>query len=297
MINYNASMRGIAFMMLGGSLYSINDALAKLLTSDYSIVEIMFFSHLFSMIPLFVLIQRSEGLKIFQMQRTKPLLLRSVFGCIAVGCFIYAFSILPLADAYVLSFIAPLFMALLSAPFLDEKVSKHQWYAVIIGFSGILIMMRPGTDVFGVAGLIALLGSFCYAVSLILTRKCSLTENNSMIFLSFTITSMVSAGIFLPFNWQAPLVSDLGLLLASGLLTYFSQMALTQAFRLAPASVVGPFDYAALIWACLLGYMIWGDLPDIYCICGAFLVVVSGIYLIFKEAQSSSFNVLPLFKI
>jgi drug/metabolite transporter (DMT)-like permease len=296
MNNFNASIRGIGFMMVGGSLYSLNDAFTKLLTSNYSIVEIMFFIHLFSLLPLLFLITRSQGLKIFQIQRIGPLLLRSVFGCAAVGCFIYSFSILPLADAYVISFIAPLFMALLSAPFLNEKVGKHQWYSVVIGFSGVLIMMRPGTELFEITGFIALLGSFCYAVSLILTRKCSLTENNFMIFLSFTVTNIISAGIFLPFNWKIPLASDLGLLLASGLLTYFSQMALTQAFRLAPASVVGPFDYAALIWACLLGYMIWGDLPDIYCISGACLVMLSGLYLIFKELKTTSFKALLSYK-
>lgn len=294
MLRYSASVRGIAFMLLGGGLYSVYDALAKLLTSGYSIVEIIFFSHLFSLIPLFFLMPRSQGLRILRTQRIGGLFLRSIFGCAAVACFIYSISVLPLADAYVLSFIAPLFMALLSAPFLGEKVEKHQWIAVIVGFGGIVIMMRPDSGVFDIAGFIAILGGFCYAVSLVLTRKFSISENNSMMFLFFSVTGIISAAAFLPFEWKMPDLQGFILLFGAGLLTYFSQMALTEAFRLAPASVVGPFDYAALIWASLLGYLIWGDLPDGYCIAGGALVVLSGLYLIIREVQSPSFKAAPV---
>ena len=182
-----------------------------------------------------------------------------------------------------ISFAAPIFITALSVLLLKETVGLHRWAAVGAGFIGVLVMLRPGVGVFQWAALSVLASVVFYALLMITTRAFKSTESGASLILypqlGMTLTGIVAA----PFFWVKPGLEDLGLFALAGLFGSVGIMCITQAFRLAPPALVSSFEYTALIWATLLGFMIWGDLPDTITLVGASIVVASGLYIIYRE--------------
>ena len=203
-------------------------------------------------------------------------LTRGAINVVSACCFYLGLRALPLAEATAIAFAAPLFVTALSVLILKERVDGRRWLAVLAGFAGVLIIVRPGTDAFQAATLLPLTTAFLYAVMMITAR--GISRGEGMLTTTFYIVAgqLVCSAVALPWVWHTPaLFSTLGLAL------------ITQGFRIAPASVVAPFDYTGLIWATLLGWIFWREAPDAYAYLGALFIAGSGVYIALREARGS----------
>jgi drug/metabolite transporter (DMT)-like permease len=276
--------RGIALMVLAVGLFAVMDALVKWLGQGYSTAQLVFFRSLFAFIPLAFLVFRSGLREALAVRNPLGHLLRSVVGIMALATFFYAFAHMRLADAVAITFAAPLFVTALSVPLLGERVGRRRWSAVLVGFLGVLIMVQPGAGVFQQVALVPLGGTVFYALAVILVRKLSRTESSASIVFYFTLSCTLASAAFLPFHWVTPGPVDLVLLIAVGVVGGLAQITITKAFRLADVAVIMPFEYSAMIWAALLGFFIWGELPGLNIWIGVAIVMASGLYILYREA-------------
>jgi drug/metabolite transporter (DMT)-like permease len=190
---------------------------------------------------------------------------------------------LPLAEAVAIGYAAPIFITALSVPLLGEAVGVRRWSAVCVGFAGVLVMIRPGAAVFEASSLVALLAALFYAFAMIFIRRLGRTESTACIAFYFTLTCAVVSAPFLPLQWVAPDLPQAILLVAVGLIGGVAQLAVTAAFRAAPAAVVAPFDYSSMLYVTVIGYAVWGEMPDRLIFAGAAVVIASGLYILHRE--------------
>lgn len=282
----------VIMMMLSVAAYATQDVLVKLLPPEITIVQISFFRALFAFIPIFILgwMEYRPGL----MKTTQwPLhIWRSLFSSLALLGFIGSFRLIPLAEAYSLSYSCPLFMTALSIPLLNEKVSVWGWATIMTGFAGVIVIMRPDAGLLDVGGGFALVGGMSYAISLIFVR--SLThhhrDSNTLIVTSFTLICCLLLLPFLPFNWVPMDQHTFGMLTVIGILGGSAQYAMTQAFRMAPVSKIAPFDYVSILWAVGFGYFIFGEVPEIYVILGGLMIIGSGLVILRSEKLKVAYD-------
>jgi drug/metabolite transporter (DMT)-like permease len=275
--------RGIAFMCAAALAFTMVDALVKWLSVRYPTTELVFFRGLFAFIPILALVARGGGVSAIYTRRPLAHMLRSTFALVAMLASFFAFSHMPLADVIAIGFSAPLFVTGLSVLLLGEKVGIRRWSAVLIGFVGVLIMVRPGSAI-GWPAWAALLAALCIAGSAIVIRTMSDTERSVTIVFYNTLTVMAVGAVTLPFAWATPALADWPALVALGICGGVGQLCLTESYRSAPVSVVVPFNYSAILWATLFGFAIWGDVPDLPLIVGAALVIGSVLYLLHRES-------------
>ena len=201
--------------------------------------------------------------------------------------FIFAVERLSLADTYSIFMCAPLLIAALSVPLLREKVTTGQWVAIGVGLAGVLVMLRPsGADWATIGGLAAVLSAICYAASAIALRVLSRSETNESLVLYFTLFLSIGAGLLALDGWRPILLSDLPMIVAVGLAGSVAQHLITDAFRNAPASVIAPFEYTALLWGVMLDFAIWHVLPGAVTLVGGAVVIGAGLYLIQRERRT-----------
>lgn len=280
-------MRGIAHAALGVFLFSAHDVVVKWLVADFPVLEIIFFRSLAALIPCVLFVRREGGLRALRVRRRRLLVLRGLLGVGAFGTFYLAYAFLPLADVIAIGFSAPLFVTALSGPLLGEKVGGRRWAAVVAGFFGVLIMVRPGSQVFQAAALFALTGSALYALAMIATRRLVATETTAAVIVFSNLIYITVGGVSLLYRWVPPSLGDALMLAGVGLISGCAQFAMTQAYRYARAATVAPFDYTALVWAIFFGYLVWGDLPGVGVALGAPLVIGTGLYILRREAAAS----------
>ncbi len=277
--------RGIVLMLGAVACFVVMDALIKWLSATYPTMQVVFFRSLFALVPIILLVIQQGGVARLRTRRPWMHAMRCIIGLGSMVCFFHAFRSMPLADVIAIGFAAPLFVTALSVPLLKEKVGVRRWAAVIVGFVGVLIMVRPGADVLEVGAGIALLGTLFYALAMILMRDLGRTDTTSAITLYFTLSGTLVAGAVMPFVWVAPSGIDWLLLVLVGLIGGVAQLLMTQAFRLTPVAVVAPFDYTAMLWGTALGYMVWGEVPDTLVWVGAAIVAASGLYIVHRETR------------
>ncbi|HLZ73396.1 DMT family transporter [Phenylobacterium sp.] len=248
------------------------------------VFEMVFFRNAFAFVPILAYIARTTGFSVLKTKLPLGHLHRSVVGLIGMTCSFSALQHLALTEATAFTFCAPLFMTALSALMLREPVGWHRWGAVVVGFVGVLIMVRPEPGHMNVAGvgfgLTAALGS---ALAMVQIRQIAVTEKGPTIVFYFTLAGTVLGGAVSLFNWVTPDPMTLVVLIAGGLVGGVGQLFLTEAIRVAPVGVVAPFDYSQLIWATGLGYLVWGELPHAATLAGALVVAASGIYILHRE--------------
>ncbi|MGL4960134.1 MAG: DMT family transporter [Inquilinus sp.] len=285
-----SAAQGIALYTGGIFLLCVMDAMIKWLSADYPIAQIVFFRASIGLIPTLVLLYRPPGLKALRTRRVGVHLMRGLVGCVGTFGFFWAFAVMPLADAYAIGFAAPMFITALSVPILGEKVGMRRWLAVLVGFAGVLIMIRPGGEgsSFGGGAAIALLATAAYALSMVLMRLYSRTETNASMIFYATIVIVAVAGVQMPFIWVTPTWKDAGLLAVLGLLGGIGAIMMAQAYRVATPSIVVPFEYTGMIWGVGLGFMLWGDVPDLWIWVGSAVVVASGLYILHRETRTRS---------
>ncbi|HET8726235.1 MAG TPA: DMT family transporter [Alphaproteobacteria bacterium] len=283
----SAGLRGIALYSTGIFLGSLTDVLIKWLSGSYPILEIMFFRALFGLLPALALIRWEGGLACLKTAKPGVQLLRGLIAVAGFALFYYAFSVMPLANAYAIAFAAPLVMTALSAPILGETVGPRRWSAVLAGFGGILIVLWPDLHAGGLGGagwLAALAGTVLYAVASLLIRGLSRTDGNAAIVVYGTLVMVAVSAAALPFGFVMPGGTDWLLLAATGLLGGLTTIAVTAAFRAAEAAVIAPFEYTSMIWAVAFGYVIWSDVPTAYVLAGSAVIVGAALYVLHREA-------------
>ena len=276
---------GIALMLTGIAAFAVMDATIKWLTTDFPVTQVVALRSWFGLPLLCLLAHYEGGLRALKTSRPLVHIGRYLLVLALSFSFFWALSQMKLVDAVAITFAAPIIITALSIPLLKESVGLRRWAAIGAGFGGVMIMLRPGTGVFQWAALVVLGSASVYAVLMITTRVFKSTESTAALMfypqLGMSLTGIVIAPLF----WVTPSLNDLGLFALAGTFGSVGVMCLTRAFRLAPAAAISPFEYSALIWATLLGFLLWRELPDTPTLVGAGIVVASGLYIIYRETR------------
>jgi len=285
----NRPAAGIGYAVIAMALFSAMDAVGKWLVADFSTFQVLAMRGVFSIILLMPFLVRGAGIvRVLRTQNLKGQIFRSLLGVGAMFGFFSALRYLPLADATAIGFAGSLFMAALSVPLLGERVGPRRWAAILVGFSGVLIIVQPGSSAFQVASLLVVLSAFLYAMMMIATRWLSRTESNvSMVFYHSLVATFIGL-VALPFVWVTPSLLDWVLFAVMGAFATLAHLALAQAFRLAPVAVVGPFEYSTLLWATIIGFVVWQEVPGPNVWYGSVLLVAAGIYILYRETKIAS---------
>ncbi|MDP6815191.1 MAG: DMT family transporter [Alphaproteobacteria bacterium] len=288
----NNPLKGIALMNLAMLLLACMDGLSKHLAANYAVPQILCVR--FLIFCLFALaIARPPSLRAaFRSHHPYLQIARSLVITVEVAVFVLAFRYLPLADTHAIAGIAPLLVTALAMPFLGERVGPRRWTAVAIGFLGLLIIVRPGLTVLNPAAAIPLLGAALWAAYQILMRKVS-DDDAATSLLYMAVVGALVMSILAPFYWRPPDAQGWALMILLGLTGSLGHLILIMAFRAAPASTLQPFHYVVLIWATMVGYLAFDDLPDIWTILGALVIAGSGIYAFCREQRAKPAPVEP----
>ena len=280
---------GILLRVLAMALMAVLAAIVKACAErGVPVLEIIFFRNAFAFIPVMLYIWRTSGFGVLRTRRPGAHLTRSAVGLTGMICGFTAVSLLPLTQSTAISFSAPLFMVALSALILKEPVSLQRWLAVAVGFLGVLIMVHPDPRQFvGVGVLFAIAAAIGAAGANIAIREISRTEPGPTIVFYFTLAGAAVGLASLPFGWVMPSPGVLGLLVAAGLIGGTGQLLLTEAIRRAPVAVVAPFDFTQLVWAGLIGFLVWGETPAMLTLIGAMVVAASSTYILWREIGRS----------
>ncbi len=274
---------GIVMMVAGIAAFSVMDATIKWLTADYPVAQVVTLRSWFGLplLSLFALYGSGPG----ALRTRRPLVhvMRYLLVLALSFGFFWALSQMKLVDAIAITFAAPIFITALSVPLLREPVGLHRWVAIGVGFCGVLVMLRPGAGVFQWVALVVIACVAVYALLMVSTRAFKSTETTASLMLFPQLGMSLPGIVLVPFFWVTPSLSDLGLFALAGMFGSVGVMCVTHAFRLGPSAVISPFEYSALIWATLLGFLLWGELPDAFTLVGAAIVISSGLYIIYRE--------------
>jgi drug/metabolite transporter (DMT)-like permease len=272
-------------MLTATILFAGSSALSKWLVATYPIGEMLFVRAATALIGSSLVILPVTGLSVFRTKRLRDHLLRGISQSSAQTFLVIAFSLMPLASAVAINFSAPLFATVAAIVFLKETVGPVRWGALIIGFLGVLLVTSPGVDTFQVGSLFALANAVLFGTVTVGVRGMTATESAE----TLTMYQMAFLTVFftaaLPFGWVTPTLQDWGALVVNGLGNALGQYLWTRALHLAPTSAVVPFNYFSLVWAIILGFLVWGDMPSAALLAGSAIVVGSGMFLLWHESR------------
>lgn len=297
-----AQLYGIICIVVGMFIVLLNDTAIKWISDRYPIHQIVLIRSLVA-IPITLFIATFDG-GWGGLKTRRPLihLSRGLLIVIANMCYFLALAAMPLADAMALFFIAPLLITALSVPMLGEKVGIRRWLAVIAGMLGVIVMLRPTGGTMQWAAFLPLIAALAYALMQMLTRRLGVTDRATAMALYIQLTFIVTSSVigltigdgrfagnehasleFLLRAWHWPPLADFAVMVFCGITVGVGGYLLSQAYRLAEASVVAPFEYTALPWGVLLGFLIWGDIPGATTVLGIMLIIGSGLYVLYRE--------------
>ena len=281
-------MKAITFNLLAWVMLPIMDGIAKYLSSDLPVLQITwaryFFTVFFTLPIMFFLFNKDL------VWTTNPKLqfLRGLILLIANICFFYSISIISLAKALTLAFIAPLIVTACSPFFLGEKVGYRRWLAVIIGFAGSLVVIRPGFVEINLASIAALITGIMYGFYLIITRKLSSSDNPLLTLLLTGVVGAIIISLIMPIVWVQPSLTEWSLMAAVGIFACIGHFFLILSLKYADASKLAPFSYFEIITNIIIGYYFFGDFPDKWTFLGLFIIVSAGIYIFRRESFNKS---------
>ena len=275
--------KGIACMIGSGILLTGQDAIVKWLTADYSTGEIMFWRGLLSFLPMALLIWRAGGPGLLRSHRPGALLSRALLAAGTSLMIVLSFRFLPLPEALAIVFLSPIILTALAGPTLGEVVGRRRWAAVLVGFLGMLLIVRPGGDGLGLAVLAPLTAALLSACRDVITRRLGPTDHALSILFYSTVLSTLIGLVDMPRGLTPPALADLGLFMAIAAMWGLAHLLSIMALAHAEASAISPFKYLSLVWAVLLGYLVWQHVPDLWITAGASLVVASGLYILHRE--------------
>ncbi len=275
---------GIALMLLAIFIYSLNDTLGKWLAGTYPVGQIMLFRGLTAGLVLIPFVVRSGLAPSAVVERLGLQVLRAALATGEVACFYIAVSSLPLADTMTYYLASPIFVTVLAALILGEHVGWRRWSAVIVGFAGVAFALQPSGTSFGWPALVALLGSLLFALLMIVTRSLRATPNVVMVAWQM-VGSLIAGAILAPLTWVPIGVVDAGLLGMLGVVSMIALLCVIRSLKLAPASVVVPYQYTVIVWAAVFGYIFFNDVPTMPVVVGAAVIIGAGLFIFLRERQ------------
>jgi drug/metabolite transporter (DMT)-like permease len=277
---------GIICMLTASIVFQASSALSKWLIVTYPIGEMLFMRAAVSLVVVSAIILPVSGLGVFRTKRLHDHVFRNVSQSTAQALIAIAFSLMPLASAVAITFSAPLFSTIAAIVVLKESVGPVRWGALIVGFLGVLIVTSPGADTVQAGSLFALANAVLFGTVAVGVRRMAATESTETMIMHQMVFLTVFFAASLPFGWVTPMsAGDWAGMIANGLLNAAGQYLWTTALRFAPASAVAPFNYFSLVWAVILGFLVWGDVPSVALLAGAAIVVASGMFLLWHEAR------------
>ncbi len=275
--------RGILFMIASSVLFAGVNAIMKWEVMLYPVGETAFFRSLFSLVPCYLMILPRTGLAVLRTDRPGDHFKRALSQFCSMMCLFLAFQLMPLGAAIAINFSSPLFTTLLSIVILHERVGIHRWSALIVGFMGVLLVTQPGAGMLEGGAIFALGNAVLISTVAIAIRRMSTTESTeTLTFYQLTLITLFTAAL-LPLGFVMPTWQDALLMALAGVGNGIAQYWWTKALHLAPPSAVVPFNYLSLVWATILGFAIWGDVPSERLILGSIIVVASGLYILWRE--------------
>ena len=282
---------GMSAAMGAFFMFTVMNVFAKLLSVHHSIIEIAFYRNLIACMPFLVLVfvfGRRDILTI----RSKPKLIgiRALVGSLSLVTTFTAFSLMPMADTTALLFTSTLFVPILGVFFLKEKVGPYRWAAVVIGFTGVIIMVRPTGDVYALGIAVAMLAALMHAILQIILRYLGRYEKPETVAFYFVVIGALVTALPMPFVATRPSLAEIPLLFGVGLSGAAAQWLLSVAFRNAPAATVTVFNYSGIVWATGFGWLIWNDWPLPAVFAGAAVVIVSNVLIIWRESRKPGVN-------
>jgi drug/metabolite transporter (DMT)-like permease len=276
---------GILYMVGATLVFSASSACSKWLVATYPVGEVLFTRSLVSLITCALFILPSTGIAVFRTGRLRHHVLRSFSQFVSQSCLIIAFSLMPLAGAVAINFSAPLFATLISIVLLKEKVGLARWTALLVGFVGVLIVANPGAGALQVGALFALANAVLYGSVTAAVRGMTATESAATLTLYQLLLITGFFALVAPFGFIMPTWNHWGLIVFNGVANAVGQYWWTKSLHLGPASAIAPFFYLSLVWAAVVGYLVWGDVPTIGLLIGSAIVVASGLFLLWREAR------------
>ena len=271
-------------MLTAVGAFSIMDALMKVLTARYPAVQVAFFRGAASLPFVFLSYALSGRLRELKPVRFGLHVLRAVFAILMLWGFLWALARASLTDTYAIYMSAPLLVVLAASFLLGERINRHVWLAIFAGLAGVYVMLKPSVEGFvSLAGLAALGSALAYALVVVMVRILSRTETTASMVFWFLVMMAAGAGAIALPGWVAVLAADWPWIAAIGLAGWAGQHLITEAFRLAPASVVAPFEYTALVWGIAIDWVVWQTMPGARMFAGAAIVIAAGLYLMNRE--------------
>src|SRR5229473_1172650 len=277
----SARLAGIGLMLLSIFMFSFGDALGKFMVATYSVGQLLWLRACAALIVLLPMIWRHRA-AFMHLERPWLQLLRVMLSTLEVAAFFLATVYLPLADVITYYLACPIFVTALSPLVLRERVGWRRWSAVLIGFCGVLIALRPSSQTVSWPALIALGGSLSFALLMLITRSLRRTPDIVLASSQFAGTFLLGA-LLSPFGWVTPGLVSLVLFAAAGCISVAALLCVNRSLKLAPASVVVPYQYSMIIWAVMFGYFVFGDVPQVATILGAAIIIGAGIYIFMRE--------------
>ena len=277
---------GILCMLAGCLLITLNDAATKWLTGGYPVTEIIFLCGVLSMLMIVAIVGGQQQVATLLPHNLRFQIYRAGLFVMTVALFTIGLKLLPLPVVTAISFASPIIMTVLAGPLLGERAGWQLWLAVFAGFAGVVLIIDPGTDSWGWAALVPLGCALSSALRDITTRQLTAHESTqSILFVTAVVTTL--AGLVLaPFGgWLAPTLQDWALFAFVGASQLAGHYFLVQAFRLAPAVVLAPFKYSMIVWALVLGFVVWGEVPSAAMSAGAVIVIGSGLFIFYRERE------------
>lgn len=299
----SSTTTGILCLVAGIAVFSVQDLILKLLSGDYPLHQAMMLRSVAAVPCLLLIVRWFDGSFAGLLSRTWPAMLgRGLLNFTAYTAYYLALAALPMATTVALYFTAPLLITVMSVVVLHEKVSARRWLAVLAGFGGVLLMVRPGGALFDWAALLPIFCGFAYAASMILARTMGTRDGAAAMAFWGNIAFLICAAAlsltfgwggagadlhpslaFLTRGWVSPDLPDLAMMASCGVIAAIGLTLLTQAYRIAQSSVVAPFEFTFAFWGILWGWMFWGDLPDGLGWLGIAVIVAAGVYVLRAE--------------
>jgi drug/metabolite transporter (DMT)-like permease len=283
----SSAAAGIGLMVLGIFLFAINDVMGKWLVATYSVGQLMLLRSIAALLVLSPIILR-QGVTWRLPPQPGLHAVRILLSTFETAFFYWAVVYLPLADVMTFYLAGPIYVAALAVFLLGERLDRRRIVAIAIGFVGVLIVLRPSGATMTWPALIALTGSVFFALLMITTRKLRETRDTTLV-LGQILGALLFGLVTAPFTWVQPTAVDFGLLSLLGVVAMIAHMCVNRSLKIAPASIVAPYQYTLIVWAALFGYLVFGDVMGIWTIVGAAVICGAGLaLLIFEREQSAS---------
>jgi drug/metabolite transporter (DMT)-like permease len=277
--------RGITLMVVASALITLNDAIAKWLTATYPVGQILCLRGVFFMVPVLFLVWRGGGLKALRVHSIGGQAVRAGLFVLASAFFVTSVGLMPLSTVIALTFASPLIITALAPSMLGERVGWRRWTAVLVGFSGVLLIVRPFQEGWQWVALLPIAGAAAGSLRDIATRRITAHESSASILFYAALTVIVLGLGTAPFGWVKLSAFDLTLLAVQGFAMGVAHYMMVESFRLSEAALVAPFKYSGFLWALVYGATIWGEYPDAMTLAGAGVILASGLYILHRELR------------